>query len=120
MQRAAIISGNSRQWTANTAIAVAGVYSVNVLAGNIHSDPFYGVNMKDQNVTLTLVVQSPVEKWVLNAKSFWILGNGCESNILCNGQPKPHLLIQLRFFQYSKQRTTVFISLFIAVGPGAC
>ena len=60
---------------------MAGVYEVTVLAGNLQSDPFYGVNKKIENVTLTLVVQYPVQNWVVNAKPFWILNNGCEYNL---------------------------------------
>ena len=72
------VLGNSRSWSTNTTITTAGYYPVYIRAGNLHSDPIYGVNKMDQNLTLDLYVQDPVQNWVVNAKPFWIATNGCK------------------------------------------
>ena len=73
--------GNNRNWTTSTSSLTDGYYPVSIRAGNLHSDPFFGVNKADENVTLGLFIQFPVINWVLNAKPYWIMTNGCKHYI---------------------------------------
>jgi hypothetical protein len=73
------VKGNNRNWTTSTSSSKDGFYSVFIRAGNLHSDPLFGVNKMDQNATLSLAIQYPVQNWVLNAKPFWIATNGCKN-----------------------------------------